>query len=458
MSEVLLSLSNPWFLIPLALIVILGGWFLIPPFRKQIPRVLWRLGFLVLGFGIFLLSPENQKILTTSTGGIVLAALGVLVSTILLVFAFKLGIWYTKKLNDHIASLQGTKIKALQLQQAQLLSATQLVQVFQFALRWFRNLILGLLVVIYLSGIFILIPATRDSVLGLVHSLLHSLHSLLKGFVDYSPNLLSLAVILAVTWALLKVIKFLFVELGKGTIRLPHFFPEWAKPTFQLVRLLVLAMALVMAFPLLPGASSPAFQGISVFVGVLISLGSSSVVSNALAGLILTYTRAFELGDRIQVGDTLGDVLEKGVLVTRLRTIKNVEVSIPNGSLLSGQIQNFSAKSKQHPILLHTSVTLGYDIPWRKIHQALMEAARRTPGLLSEPAPFVLQTALNDFYVAYELNAATNQPKQSAQLYSLLHQNIQDSCQEAGIEILSPHYQAYRDGNASTIPEKESST
>ncbi len=175
-------------------------------------------------------------------------------------------------------------------------------------------------------------------------------------------------------------------------------------------------------------------------------------MGNIVAGIVLTYTRAFLIGDRVQIANTIGDVIDKGLLVTRIRTIKNVEVAIPNSMVLSSHILNYSLQSQERGLILHTTVTIGYDTPWRLMHETLIKAAIATSDILQEPLPFVLQTSLDDFYVCYELNAYTNQPQEMAGIYSELHQNIQDECNEAGIEIMSPHYGALRDGNSSTIP------
>lgn len=223
-------------------------------------------------------------------------------------------------------------------------------------------------------------------------------------------------------------------------------------PTYRIVRVLIVAFTIVVAFPYLPGSKSPAFQGISIFFGLLLSLGSSSAIANVVAGTVLTYTRAFQLGDRVKIGDTTGDIIEKTLLVTRVRTIKNVDIAIPNGMVLGSHILNFSSAAKQEGLILHTSVTIGYDAPWRKIHELLIAAAGATTNVLPQPKPFVLQTALDDFYVSYEINAFTDQPNRMAQTYSELHQNIQDKFYEAGVEILSPHYFGVREGNHVAIP------
>lgn len=177
-------------------------------------------------------------------------------------------------------------------------------------------------------------------------------------------------------------------------------------------------------------------------------------MANIVSGTVLTYMYAFKIGDRVKIGDATGEVIEKTFLVTRIKTIKNLIITIPNSAVMSGHIINYStsARKNEDRLVLHTTVTLGYDIPWRQVHKVLLSAAKRTERVLKSPAPYVLQTSLDDFYVSYELNAFIDQPEFMARVYSDLHQNIQDACNESGLEILSPHYRAMRDGQASTIP------
>jgi small-conductance mechanosensitive channel len=216
---------------------------------------------------------------------------------------------------------------------------------------------------------------------------------------------------------------------------------------------LLIAFGLVVAFPYLPASNSPAFAGVSVFIGVLVSLASSSALSNMIAGLVLTYTRAFRLGDRIQLGDAFGDVVDTSLLATHIRTIKNEEITIPNSIALGTAVTNYTRTGANRGLILHTAVTIGYDAPWRKVHELLIEAALATPGILQEPRPFVWQKALNDFSVAYEVNAYTAAPRQMIDIYAALHARIQDAFYDAGVEIMSPHYTAIRDGNTIAIPE-----
>jgi small-conductance mechanosensitive channel len=175
-------------------------------------------------------------------------------------------------------------------------------------------------------------------------------------------------------------------------------------------------------------------------------------VANLIAGIVLTYMRAFQVGDYIRIGDHVGDVVEKTLLVTRIRTIRNVVITISNVSVLGANIVNYSGVAREKGLALNTSVTIGYDAPWRTVHELLIAAARSTPLILHDPPPFVLQTALNDFYVTYEINAYTDQANRMDFIYGELHQNIQDKFNEAGVEIMSPHYAQLRDGNTVTIP------
>jgi small-conductance mechanosensitive channel len=252
----------------------------------------------------------------------------------------------------------------------------------------------------------------------------------------------------------MRLIRLVFVQIRKGEVRIPGFYPDWAEPTDKLLRLLVLTLALIVAFPYLPGAKSPAFQGISIFVGVLLSLGSSSAVANAIAGIILTYMRSFLIGDWVQIGDTMGEVVEKNMLITRLLTPKAEIITIPNATVMSGSVKNYSTQAKKSGVIFYTTVSIGFDVPWRTVHQLLINAALETEHVLGRPAPFVLQRSLDDFYVTYELNAYTDSPREVLNIYSDLHRNIQDKFNEAGVEICSPHYSALRDGNGIAIPEQ----
>jgi small-conductance mechanosensitive channel len=303
-----------------------------------------------------------------------------------------------------------------------------------------------------LERVMILLPWTRPSANLVARYLADPIGSMWHSFIDYLPKAGFLIAIAVATYVVLSLMRLLFAEIARETIQLESFPPEWATPTFNLLRVLVIALAFVAAFPYIPGSQSPAFQGVSIFLGLLVSLSSSSAISNVIAGTILTYTSAFKMGDRVRIGESEGDVVKTALLVTQVRTIKNEVVSIPNATVLSVQVVNYSRLAQSAGLILHTEVTIGYASPWRTVHALLIDAALRTPDILSEPAPFVFQKALNDFYVAYELNAYTRDAQRMIDTYSFLHQAIQDSFAAGGVEIMSPHYTALRSGRESTIP------
>ena len=197
-----------------------------------------------------------------------------------------------------------------------------------------------------------------------------------------------------------------------------------------------------MGYPYIPGSSSDAFKGVTIFIGVLFSLGSSSVIGNIMAGYTLVYRRAFKVGDRVKIHDHVGDVLERRILVTRLQTLKNEEVIIPNSEILNSHVVNYSSMANEQGLILHITAGIGYETPWRQVEAMLLEAASRTPGLLKKPPPFVLQLALGDFCVTYELNVYCDRPNDMTKLYTLLSQHILDAFNEYGVQIMTPAYMA----------------
>jgi small-conductance mechanosensitive channel len=303
-----------------------------------------------------------------------------------------------------------------------------------------------------ISYTFSLFPQPAGVSTTLLGYLKETFGSAVMAVIHYLPSGGFVVLVCLGTYYLLKILKFVAQAIESGDLALKPIHPEMASPTYQIARIGVVLFAVVAAFPYLPGGKSDAFKGVSIFIGLLLSLGSSSAVSNVLAGLVLTYMRAFRVGDRVKIVDTTGDVLERTLLVTRVRTIKNVEVVIPNGAILTNQVLNYSAMARSQGLILNTAVTIGYNAPWRTVHALLIQAALTTDGILRQPAPFVLQTSLNDFHVSYELNAYTDRPNEFQNIYSRLHEAIQDSFNEGGIEIMSPTFYALRDGNTVTIP------
>lgn len=294
---------------------------------------------------------------------------------------------------------------------------------------------------LYLGSVLVLFPWTRKLANDLIALVLDPLRTLGLGLLETIPKLVFLLVLYLLTRYVLKMIKLYFQSIADGRIVVPDFDADWAWPTYRLVRLLLVAFAVIVAYPYIPGSGSEAFKGVSLFIGVIFSLGSSSVIGNVIAGYTMTYRRAFKVGDRVKIGEYLGDVEAVRVLVTYLRTPKNEIVTIPNSSILNGEVVNYSTMAKQQGLILHTTVGIGYETPWRQVEAMLVEAAARTPGLLREPAPFVLHNTLGDFCVVYEINVYCTEPQAMARLYTELHRNILDVFNEYGVQIMTPAYE-----------------
>ena len=378
-----------------------------------------------------------------------LALLILLILGIILYYISKFFVWLAQKIEEQ----KGKRFNGIKIKDYTLFDADREVALFLFinkALKWFVNLIVVYFTLPILFGIF---PWTKDLANTLFGYILNPLKNIGSSVWSYLPNLFTIIVIYVVFSYVIKGFNFLKVEIAKGNLVLTNFYPEWANPTYQIIKVILYAFMFVLIFPYLPGSDSPIFQGVSVFLGFLLTFGSSGSLSNVIAGIVLTYMRLFKIGDRVKIGDVVGNVIEKSLLVTRVKTIKNEIVSIPNSTVMSSHTTNYSSETANQGLIMHTTITLGYDVPWKLVHKTVLEAADRTDLLLKDPKPFVLQTSLDDFYVSYQINAYTKDANKQAKIYSDLHQNIQDCCNEVGIEILSPHYRATRDGNMSTIPE-----
>ena len=397
----------------------------------------------------------NKVSLVETVRAIAIGAGLTLVATIVLIVLLRL---VRRGIARGEAMLEARKdggLPSLRIKTLEILTAEQVAQGLAAVLRFLRVAVILLLLYFYLPLILGFFPWTAPYADRLLGYVLDPLGRIGWGVLEYLPNIAFIAVIVVVTRYALVVVKAVFTAVGRGTLTFGGFEPEWAEPTYKIARFLVIAFVLVVIFPYLPGAQSDAFKGISLFLGLLVSLGSSSAISNIIAGVVLTYTRAFSVGDRVRIAETTGDVVAKSLLVTRVRTVKNVDVTIPNAMVLGAHVFNYTAMARNEGLILHTAVTIGYDVPWRQVHELLLGAAAQVPELSKEPKPFVLQTALGDFSVAYELNAYTRSASGFAETYSSLHAAIQDAFNAAGIEIMSPQYHALRDGNTLTIPESQ---
>lgn len=378
--------------------------------------------------------------------------------TVLSVAALALLMWLIRRgfhrMANAVPRFAASFNSGLRIKETPLLSVQRIEGLIHSALGVSRVLVILACLYFFLPLILSFFPLTRAIGKRIFELFLTPLQTLASSFVAYIPNFFYILVIILIAHYVLRATQFVFKLIETGDLKLDWFFQEWATPTFQIVRALLIIMAAISAFPYIPGSGSPAFQGVGLVLGLVVSFASSSAISNIVAGIILVYTRAFKLGDCIQINDTLGDVVEKTLLVTRVKTPKNVVVTVPNSLVLSTHILNYSntpTSAAAPGLVVHTTVTIGYDVAWSTVEGLLIEAARRTQGLLSEPSPFVLQTSLDDFYVAYEINAYTTQSHQLPRLNSDLHRHIQDTFNDAGVEIMSPHYRAQRDGSASTV-------
>jgi small-conductance mechanosensitive channel len=341
---------------------------------------------------------------------------------------------------ERLNRLRGTMIKSFKIQQAELLSSDTLTDMLIGCVRLVRAAITFVILLIFCEKILSFYP-TNESISAKLFDQFVSpiLSDVASAIASYMPSLLIILAIAAATYYLITFTHFLFVELGRGNIKVSGFDPEWADPTYNIARFLIIAFAMVLIFPYLPGSGSPAFQQVSIFLGVLLSLGSSGAVANVVAGVILTYTGAFKHGDRVQIASTVGDVVERRLLYTRIRTIKEEYITIPNSLVLGSHIINYSASMKQNALVLHTEITIAYDVPWRQVQQLLIESALATESVLKDPPPYVLITILGNFSITYQINARTAMPHRMAPTYADLHRNILDKFNAAGIEIASPH-------------------
>lgn len=380
----------------------------------------------------------------------ILEATAVIILLLVLIWALNKGSRWVKL---KILRAWENRITKLAEQGAPVAYAGRLLPVITGLLRIVRFIIIILLVYLALPVVFFIFPSSKPIAGQLLGYVVNPLKDILLALLRFIPNLLTIAVIYFVTRYIVKLVKFVASEIAHGAIVINGFYAEWALPTYNIVKVLLYAFMFVVIFPYLPGSDTKAFQGVTVFLGILFSLGSSSAISNMVAGIVLTYMRPYKVGDRIKVGEVTGDVVEKNLLVTRLRTIKNEDITIPNATILSGHTINYTTMAKTTGLILNTTVTIGYDVPWQTVHSLLISAAEAAEGIAADPKPFVLQTELNDFNVSYQLNAYTALSNQMAIIYSRLHQNIQDKFNEAGVEIMSPHYTSLRDGNHIQIPE-----
>lgn len=369
-------------------------------------------------------------------------------------FLFKLTVYIYNRIKNRILRLADTKLRSVVVKDYEFLTKERQAKILIFVTLLVRYIVTAVQLVITIPILFSIFPQTESLAITIFSYIYIPIKAILNAILDYIPNIFIILIIYLFIKYIVKGLRYISGEIESGKLHITGFYPDWAKPSFSIIKFLLYAFMIAMIYPYLPGSSSKIFQGISVFVGVIVSLGSSTVIGNIMAGLVITYMRPFKIGDRIKLNDTVGNVTEKTPFVTRIRTPKNEIITIPNSFILSSHTVNYSASAQDYGLIIHSSVTIGYDAPWRTVHDLLIAAAKSTNGVSQTPSPFVLETELSDFYPVYQINAYITNANLIAQIYSDLHQNIQDKFNRAGVEIMSPHYRAERDGNNSTIPKE----
>jgi len=360
----------------------------------------------------------------------------------------------TRRLDRYLHRRFEHRLQTVGIQSFEIVRGERLRALVHGAFSAIRVVLILVLAVAALAYMLVQFPWTRaigDDFAGLV---LNPLQTLARGFAAQVPNLVFLVILYFVVRFVLRLIRLFFDAVARGDVALEGFDAEWALPTYKLVRIAVVAFALVVAYPYIPGSDSAAFKGVSLFAGIVFSLGSSTAIANIVAGYMMTYRRAFRVGDVVKLGDETGVVTLIRLQVTHLRTWKNEEITVPNSQILNSHVVNYSALAQKHGLVLHTIVGIGYETPWRQVEAMLIEAATRTPGLLREPPPFVRQKLLGDFAVNYELNVHCDTPEKMPGLYSALHANIQDVFNEHGVQIMTPHYEGDPDDQKLVPPGK----
>ena len=359
-------------------------------------------------------------------------------------------VWYLfKRLDNRLEHSTKHKIKHFTIKNFTVLTAKQVVGLIEYLLRIIKYLITAIMLFLTLPIVFSLFPATRELGSRLFSYVLHPLRDIAIGAVMYIPNLIKIIIIITITRYVLKGIKYFAVRIEKGKMVIPGFYTDWAAPTFKILQVLLWAFTIALIYPYLPGSDSRAFQGVSVFLGIIFSIGSTSAIGNLVAGLVSTYMRPFKIGDRVKINEVTGFVVEKNLMVVRIKTHKNEYVTFPNLMILNSNIVNYTTSSDhdEEGLIIYAEVTFGYSTPWQTVHDILINAALATEHVLQTPKPFVLQTKMDDFYACYQINCYTKNVSMVPAIYTLLFENIQNGFCEAGIDMTSAHYRVITEIN-----------
>ena len=396
---------------------------------------------------------ESQKKQQLSTKQWLIRIGYFLLSLLALITLLKLINWLFRKLNTHLSKFERTFLKKKK-NVLKYFIPKNTTNIFVFISNVTRVSTIIVLLFTLLPFVFSFFPITEDIVSKFYGYIARPIRYVFYGFIDFLPNLVFIIVIVIITRYIIRVQRDIVEDIENERFIIKGFPKDWANTTQKLISLFIWAFSIVLIYPHLPGSTSPAFKGVSIFIGALISFGSTTAVANIVAGVVITYMRPYQIGDRVKIQNTMGDVIERTLLVTRIRTTKNEDVTIPNANIINSHLINYSANAEKSGLIIHTSITIGYDVPWTRVEELLLGAAKKSDLVETDPVPFVLQTSLDDNYVSYELNAYTKEIRILPRVYSDIHKHILDEFNKAGVEILSPKYIAARDGNLSTVPSK----
>jgi small-conductance mechanosensitive channel len=364
-----------------------------------------------------------------------------LVATVVFGAAIVAFLWGWRRADQVLTRRLKPYIHSIEVQSFTLMHGDRIVRLLRNSFGVMRIVLAVAGALLYLGLVLAEFPATRQLSRNVGWMLFRPVQVIGRGIIDLVPNVIFLTVLFVVFRFGLRLIRMFFDAVSRGSVTLRGFDSDWARPTYKIVRAAVIALAAIVAYPYIPGSNSDAFKGVSLFIGVVLSLGSTSAISNIIAGYMMTYRRAFRIGDRVKIGDATGDVTEMRLQVTHLRSFKNEEIIIPNSQILTKDVVNYSSMARTEGLILHTEVGIGYETPWRQVEAMLLIAANRTPGLLIDPRPFVRLKKLGDFAITYELNVYCRIAQAMGELYTELHRNILDVFNEYGIQIMTPAYE-----------------
>ena len=358
-------------------------------------------------------------------------------------------IWHLfKRLNINLETSGKDKIKPLTIRKFKIFSTVQIIEIIEVFLRILKYVITAVQLILTIPIIFSFFHATRDLASTLFGYILDPIKDIALNAVRYIPNLFKIVIIVLITRYVLRGLKFFSGQIARGRLVIPGFYPDWAEPTLKILQVLLWAFTVAVIYPYLPGSDSKAFQGVSVFIGVIFSLGSSTAIGNLVAGFVITYMRPFKIGDRVQIKEITGFVVEKNLMVVRLKTHKNEYVTFPNLMILGSNIINYNTSSDEDEegLIIFAEITFGYSTPWQTIHDILINAALATEHVQKSPKPFVLQTKLDDFYACYQINCYTKDVSKVPLIYTLLYENIQNGFREAGLDMTAAHFRVISKG------------